>query len=113
MEKANAAVTDLSALARQAGTTLTAMSLAWTLQRPGITSVVLGPRTVAQFTQQLAAATLTLTAETLAAIDRLVPPGGVTGRPDQVATPASLGPCSYFDSGSSPARVATALAVHM
>jgi aryl-alcohol dehydrogenase-like predicted oxidoreductase len=35
--------------------TLTALNLAWTLQRPGVTTIVLGPRTVDQLDDQLAA----------------------------------------------------------
>ena len=45
----------LADCAAEAGVTLTALSLAWTLQRPGITSIVLGPRTIDQLTGQLAA----------------------------------------------------------
>ena len=46
--QANTAVARLAECARQAGVTLTALSLAWTLQRPGITGVVLGPRSTHQ-----------------------------------------------------------------
>jgi aryl-alcohol dehydrogenase-like predicted oxidoreductase len=75
---ADAAVAALSAVAQKANTTLTAMSLAWTLQRPGIASVVLGPRNSAQFAEQLAAQAVTLDADLLAEIDTIVSPGGVT-----------------------------------
>jgi len=40
---ADAAVTALVDCAKDAGVTLTALGLAWTLQRPGITTIVLGP----------------------------------------------------------------------
>jgi aryl-alcohol dehydrogenase-like predicted oxidoreductase len=75
---AETAVAALAEVAKAAGMTLTAMSLAWTLQRPGIASIVLGPRDVAQFEDQLAAGAVSLSAETLAQIDQIVPPGGVT-----------------------------------
>lgn len=68
----------LAALATEAGLSLTAMSLAWTLTRPAVTSLVLGPRDLAQFDGQLAALDVTLSPDLLAEIDRIVPPGGVT-----------------------------------
>jgi aryl-alcohol dehydrogenase-like predicted oxidoreductase len=58
--------------------TLTALSLAWTLQRPGITTIVLGPRTVDQLDDQLAALDVAIDEELLKRIDEIVPPGGVT-----------------------------------
>jgi aryl-alcohol dehydrogenase-like predicted oxidoreductase len=75
---AETAVAALADVAKTAGLTLTAMSLAWTLQRPGIASIVLGPRDVAQLEDQLAAGAVSLSAVTLALIDQIVPPGGVT-----------------------------------
>jgi aryl-alcohol dehydrogenase-like predicted oxidoreductase len=48
-------VADLADCANEAGVTLTALSLAWALQRPGITTIVVGPRTLYQLTDQLAA----------------------------------------------------------
>jgi aryl-alcohol dehydrogenase-like predicted oxidoreductase len=41
-------VAALADCAKKAGVTLTPLSLAWTLQRPGITTIGLGPRTVDQ-----------------------------------------------------------------
>ena len=76
--QANAAVAQLAECARQAGVTLTALSLAWTLQRPGVTSVVLGPRSTAQLAEHLAALDVRADTELLEQIDRIVPPGGVT-----------------------------------
>jgi aryl-alcohol dehydrogenase-like predicted oxidoreductase len=58
--------------------TLTALSLAWTLQRPGVTTIVLGPRTVDQFDDQLAALDVAIDEELSKRIDEIVPPGGVT-----------------------------------
>ena len=75
---ANAAVSALAEIASQRGVSLTALSLAWTLQRPGVASVVVGPRNLEQFKGQLAALDVVLDLDTLAAIDRVVPPGGVT-----------------------------------
>jgi aryl-alcohol dehydrogenase-like predicted oxidoreductase len=58
--------------------TLTALSLAWTLQRPGVTTIVLGPRTVDQLDDQLAALDFAIDEELSKRIDEIVPPGGIT-----------------------------------
>ena len=76
--QADAAVAALADCAKDAGVTLTALSLAWTLQRPGITSIVLGPRTVDQLTDQLAALEIMINDELSRRIDQIVPPGSVT-----------------------------------
>ncbi len=75
---ADRAVRSLAALAADAGISLTALSLAWTLQRPGVTSVVIGPKTVAQLTDQLLALNVHPDDDLLSAMDEVVPPGGVT-----------------------------------
>jgi aryl-alcohol dehydrogenase-like predicted oxidoreductase len=74
---ADAAVAALASCAHQAGIPLIALSLAWTLQRPGVTSLVIGPRTVGQLEGQLASLQVDLEADLLDEIDRIVPPGGV------------------------------------
>jgi aryl-alcohol dehydrogenase-like predicted oxidoreductase len=76
--QADAAVAALAACATETGVTLTAFSLAWTLQRPGITSIVLGPRTVDQLADQLAALDVTIDQDLSKRIDDIVPFGGVT-----------------------------------
>jgi aryl-alcohol dehydrogenase-like predicted oxidoreductase len=76
--QADAAVAALADCAKQAGVTLTALSLAWTLQRLGITSIVVGPRTIDQLTGQLAALDVSIDGELLARIDQVVPAGGIT-----------------------------------
>jgi aryl-alcohol dehydrogenase-like predicted oxidoreductase len=76
--QATAAVARLADVADQMGVSLTALSLAWTLQRSGVASLVLGPRTPAQFTAQLAALDVELDATMLDEIDRIVPPGSGT-----------------------------------
>jgi aryl-alcohol dehydrogenase-like predicted oxidoreductase len=57
---------------------LTALSLAWTLQRRGITSIVLGPRNLDQLAGQLAALDATIDSELSKRIDAIVRPGGIT-----------------------------------
>lgn len=75
---ADTAVAALADCANQIGVPLTALSLAWTMQRPGITSIVLGPRNVDQLNGQLAASGVMITEELAKRIDEIVPPGGVT-----------------------------------
>jgi NDP-hexose C3-ketoreductase / dTDP-4-oxo-2-deoxy-alpha-D-pentos-2-ene 2,3-reductase len=53
------------------------VALAWLLHQPGVTAPILGPRTLAQLVGALRAAEIRLTAEDLAALDKLFPgPGG-------------------------------------
>jgi aryl-alcohol dehydrogenase-like predicted oxidoreductase len=54
------------------------LSLAWTLQRPGVTTIVLGPRTVDQLDDQLAGLDFAIDEELSKRIDEIVPPGGIT-----------------------------------
>lgn len=75
---ANAAVAALADCAKQYDVSLTALSLAWTLQRPGVASIVLGPRNAEQFKAQLEALDVVLDQEVLDEIDGIVAPGGVT-----------------------------------
>lgn len=57
------------------GTTLTRFALAWAMKNPDVTSVILGPRTLEQLEDCVAATELEITAEDLAKVDQLVPPG--------------------------------------
>jgi aryl-alcohol dehydrogenase-like predicted oxidoreductase len=75
---ATAAVAALADCAKRYDVPLTALSLAWTLQRPGVASIVMGPRNIEQFKAQLAALDVVLDQGVLDDIDRIVPPGGVT-----------------------------------
>jgi aryl-alcohol dehydrogenase-like predicted oxidoreductase len=76
--QADATVADLADCANEAGVTLTALSLAWAPQRPGITTIVSGPRTLDQLTDQMAALDVAIDDELAKRIDEIVPPGGVT-----------------------------------
>jgi aryl-alcohol dehydrogenase-like predicted oxidoreductase len=62
-------------LAEARGCTLAQFALAWTLHHPAVTSCIIGPRTLEQVESALPALDLELTAEELAAVDALVPPG--------------------------------------
>lgn len=69
------AVEDLAQLAEQAGLTLIQLAIAFTTSHPGITSPLIGPRTMEQLKTQLAAADVVLDADVLDRIDEIVPPG--------------------------------------
>src|SRR4051794_31733262 len=69
------AVEALAQLADQTGITLIQMAIAFVLNHPAITSVIIGPRTMDQFDGQLAAADVVLEADVLDKIDEIVAPG--------------------------------------
>ena len=77
-------VEQLIPLAAEAGLSLTHMAMAFVMAHPGVTSAILGPRTMQQFDDLLAGAEIRLSDEVLDKIDRIVPPGidvGVTRPP--------------------------------
>ncbi|MCI0358831.1 MAG: aldo/keto reductase [Planctomycetaceae bacterium] len=55
-------------------------ALAWCLANPIITSVILGPRTMEQLDDNLAALAVSINADDEAFVDRLVPPGEHSGK---------------------------------
>ncbi len=59
----------LSQVATSAGTTPSVIALAWLLQRPGVSSLVFGARTVEQLEENLAAATLRLAPDDVKKLD--------------------------------------------
>ena len=65
----------LQPLADEKGCTLSQFSLAWCVRQPGVTSPIIGPRTMAQLKDNLAALDVTITGEDRAKIDDLVTPG--------------------------------------
>jgi len=70
-----AAVEELIKVAADAGCSLTHLALAFTTAHPGVTSAIIGPRTMDQLTDLLAAADVTLDDGVLDRIDQIVPPG--------------------------------------
>ncbi|HEV7764093.1 MAG TPA: aldo/keto reductase [Thermoanaerobaculia bacterium] len=68
-------VEQLITLAHDAGLSLTHMAMAFVLSHPGITSAIIGPRTMEQFDSLLAGAGVTLDDALLDRIDEIVPPG--------------------------------------
>jgi aryl-alcohol dehydrogenase-like predicted oxidoreductase len=81
-------VEDLAQLAEQSGMTLIEMSIAFVLNHPGVTSAIVGPRTMEQLESYLPAAEIRLSTEVLDRIDELVAPG-VTVNPDDNSYGAS------------------------
>ena len=68
----------LRPLAAAKGVSLAHFALAWVLQQPGVSSVLVGPRTLEQLEHNLEALKIRLTGEELQAIDQVVPPGSHT-----------------------------------
>ncbi len=71
---------ELRTLAERKEATLGQLALAWVLANPIVSSVIIGPRTMEQYEDNLGAIRTTITAEDEAFIDRLVPPGEHTGK---------------------------------
>jgi aryl-alcohol dehydrogenase-like predicted oxidoreductase len=68
-------VEGLEPIAREKGCTMAQLALAWVASRPGVTSPIIGPRTMEQLEDNLQAADLEITDGDAEAIDALVPPG--------------------------------------
>jgi aryl-alcohol dehydrogenase-like predicted oxidoreductase len=68
----------LDGLAHDKQVTLSQLALAWTLQQPGITSPIIGPRTLEQLEDNLKALDVKLDDEDRRRIDAISPPGGHT-----------------------------------
>jgi aryl-alcohol dehydrogenase-like predicted oxidoreductase len=74
-------VEDLAQLAEQSSMTLIEMAIAFAINHPGVTSAIVGPRTMEQLESYLPAVDTMLSAEVLDRIDEIVAPG-VTLNPD-------------------------------
>ncbi|WP_354030696.1 aldo/keto reductase [Curtobacterium sp. 1544] len=74
-------VEELALLAESQDMSLIELALAWAITHPGVTSAIIGPRTMEQLDSQLPAADRVLSAEVLDRIDEVVAPG-VTINPD-------------------------------
>jgi aryl-alcohol dehydrogenase-like predicted oxidoreductase len=70
----------LKARADARGVKLSHFALAWCLANPIVTSVIIGPRTMEQFEDNLGYVKCTIGPEDEAAVDALVPPGEHTGK---------------------------------
>jgi aryl-alcohol dehydrogenase-like predicted oxidoreductase len=85
------AVEQIVPLADEAGVPMTHLAMAFAITHPGVTSAIIGPRTMEHLDDLLAGVDVTLTDEILDRIDKIVPPGTDVGTPDQSAyLPPSL-----------------------
>src|SRR3954468_6195644 len=76
------AVQQLARVADDAGLTLVELAIAFVLTHPGVTSAIIGPRTMEQLNSQLPAADVVLDTATLDRIDDIVKPGVVINPAD-------------------------------
>ncbi|MEU6731929.1 aldo/keto reductase [Streptomyces physcomitrii] len=83
-------VEQLIPLAERAGMKLTHLAMAFAIAHPGVTSAIIGPRTMEHLDDLLAGAELTLDDALLDAIDEIVPPGTDVGRLDMAYQPPAL-----------------------
>jgi len=75
-------VEQLAQLADDAGLTLIELAIAFVINHPGVTSAIVGPRTMEQLDSQLPAADVVLDTATLDRIDEIVKPGVVLNPAD-------------------------------
>ncbi|WP_414463944.1 aldo/keto reductase [Hyphomicrobium sp. DY-1] len=74
-ERSLDAVEELILLAVEAGLSLTHIAMAFVMAHPGVTSAILGPRTMEHLDDLLAGAELRLSDDLLDRIDQIAPPG--------------------------------------
>ncbi|MGC0416150.1 aldo/keto reductase [Embleya sp. AB8] len=83
-------VEQLILVARDAGISLTHLAMAFAIAHPGVTSAILGPRTMDHLDDLLAGAEITLTDEILDRIDTIVPAGTDVGALDMAYNPPTI-----------------------
>jgi aryl-alcohol dehydrogenase-like predicted oxidoreductase len=84
------AVEQLIPLAEKAGLPLTHLAMAFAIAHPGVTSAIIGPRTMEQLDDLLAGVDVTLTDDILDQIDEIVPPGTDVGALDMAYRPPAV-----------------------
>jgi aryl-alcohol dehydrogenase-like predicted oxidoreductase len=89
-ERSLGAVEQLIKVAEAAGMSLTHMAIAFAIAHPGVTSAIIGPRTMQQFDDLLAGAAVSLSDEVLDQIDAIVPPGTESAPIDADYKPLAL-----------------------
>jgi len=83
-------VEQLLPLAAEAGLPMTHLAMAFVIAHPGVTSALLGPRTMPQLDDLLAGVEVRLTDDVLDRIDEIVPPGTNIGALDQNYQPPAV-----------------------
>jgi aryl-alcohol dehydrogenase-like predicted oxidoreductase len=84
------AAEQLAVLADKAGLSLVHLAIAFVLSHPAVTAAIIGPRTMEQLETQLEAADITLPADVLDEIDKIVPPGTNLNPADRGYEPPAL-----------------------
>ncbi|ROQ63594.1 aryl-alcohol dehydrogenase-like predicted oxidoreductase [Streptomyces sp. 840.1] len=84
-------VEQLVPVAREAGMSLTHLAMAFAIAHPGVTSAIIGPRTMEHLDDLLAGAGAVLTDEVFDRIDAIVPPGTDVGMLDMAYDPPAIG----------------------
>ena len=84
------AVEKIIPLADKAGLPMTHLAMAFAIAHPGVTSALIGPRTMEQLDDLLASADVALTDEVLDQIDEIVPPGANVGTLDMAYRPPAI-----------------------
>jgi aryl-alcohol dehydrogenase-like predicted oxidoreductase len=84
------AVERLIPIAAAAGLSLTHMAMAFAMAHPGVTSAILGPRTMQQLDDLLAGAEVVLDDDVLDRIDEVVAPGTDAGPMGAIYVPPAL-----------------------
>jgi len=84
------AVEQLIPLAQKAGLSLTHLAMAFAVAHPGVTSAIIGPRTMTHLDDLLAGAETTLDDEILDWIDEIVAPGTDVGALDMAYAPPAI-----------------------
>ena len=84
------AVERLIPIAEAAGLSLTHMGMAFVMAHPGVTSAILGPRTMPQLDDLLAGAAVVLSDEILDRIDEVVAPGTDAGAMGAIYVPPAV-----------------------
>ena len=85
-------VEELAQLAEKSGMTMIELALAWAINHPGVTSAIIGPRTMEQLESQLPSLQVTLDTEILDRVDELVAPGVTLNADDNSYGEAELTP---------------------
>jgi aryl-alcohol dehydrogenase-like predicted oxidoreductase len=83
-------VEQLVPLAEKAGLPMTHLAMAFAIAHPGVTSAIIGPRTMGQLDDLLAGADITLDDEILDRIDEIAPPGTEAGPNNVAYTPPAV-----------------------
>lgn len=73
-ERAGAMIALLETLAEEKGATMAQVAMAWVTRQPGVTSPIVGPRTMAQFEDNLGSLAVEFSADDYARIDAICPP---------------------------------------